>query len=148
MLKCKTHYIQTVEQKMLIKNAYNQPLKLLYAKEINLSEQVLYSDKLVEIKGDEILFHKYYFPTLSDKKLKYSEVEKIEIVQPTIKNGKFRYWGTGDFLHWFPVDNLRSKRNVIYILHKKNKRIRVGFTVENSELVIEILKQKVSLHLN
>lgn len=113
-----------------------------------MGEYILYSDKLVEINEDEILFRKYYFPSFSDKVVKYSEVEKIEIVNPTIKSGKFRYWGTGDFLHWFPMDNQRKKREVIYILYKKNKRIRIGFTVENSEKVTELLKQKVSLHLN
>jgi hypothetical protein len=113
-----------------------------------MEENILYSDKLVEIREDEILLHNYYFPTLSDKTVKYSEIKKIEIVKPTLKSGKFRYWGTGDFLHWFPMDIKRSKRKIIYILYKKNKRIRVGFTVEDSERVTEILKHKVEIHLS
>ena len=69
------------------------------------------------------------------KTVKYSDIEKIEIVKPTLKSGKFKYWGTGDFLHLFPMDNQRNKREVIYVLHKKNKRIRISFTVEDSEKV-------------
>ena len=110
-----------------------------------MNEQILYSDKLIEIREDTILFRDYYFPTCSSKTLKYSDIEKIEIVNPTIISGKYRIWGSGDFLHWFPRDTSRSKRDVIYILHKKNKRTRIGFTVENSAMVTELLKQKVTV---
>jgi hypothetical protein len=106
-----------------------------------MNNSFLYSDKLIEINDDSILFRQYYFPTFS-KSVKFSEIEKIIIEEPTLRNGKFRYWGTGDFLHWYPSDFKRSKRDVIYILFRKNKKIRIGFTVENSEMVTEILKGK------
>ena len=113
-----------------------------------MEENILYSDKLVVIKDDEISFHNYYFPTFFDKTVKYSEVEKIEILKPTLLNGKYRYWGTGDFLHWYPMDMRRSRREVIFILYRKGKRIKIGFTVEDAEKVTEILKNKAGIRLN
>ncbi len=106
-----------------------------------MNNDILYSDKLVEIDSESILFRKYYFPTFS-KSVKFNEIEKIIIEEPTLRNGKFRYWGTGDFLNWFPSDFKRSKRDAIYTLFRKNKKIRIGFTVENSEKVTELLKEK------
>ena len=49
-------------------------------------------------------------------------------------------------MHWFPLDTQRSKRDIIFILHRKNKKIKIGFTVEDSEKVIGLLKDKVTLN--
>lgn len=110
-----------------------------------MEEKILYSDKLVVIKETGILLRNFYFPTFSDKNIMFSEIEKIEIVKPTLISGKFRYWGTGDFLHWFPLDIKRNKRDAIFILYRKSKGMNIGFTVENSDEVIEIFKQKVDI---
>ncbi len=111
-----------------------------------MNDNVLYSDKLIEISGDSILFRHYYFPFLSKKTVKFFDIEKIVVEEPTLRNGKYRYWGTGNFLHWFPSDFGRSKRDVIYTLFRKNKKIRIGFTVENSEMVTKVFKDKQLLN--
>jgi hypothetical protein len=111
-----------------------------------LEENILYSDKLIEIRDNTILFRNYYFPTFSTKTVKFQEIEKIVLEKPTFKKGKYRFWGTGDFTHWFPLDDQRSKRDVIFILFQKNKKIKIGFTVEDSKKVRELLKGKVTLY--
>ncbi len=111
-----------------------------------MNDNVLYSDKLIEISDDSILFCHYYFPFFSKKIVKFFDIEKIVVEEPTLRNGKYRYWGTGDFLHWFPSDFGRSKRDVIYTLFRKNKKIRIGFTVENSEMVTKVFKDKQLLN--
>ena len=111
-----------------------------------MEENVLYSDKFIEIKDKTILFRNYYFPTFSAKTVNFQEIEKIVLEKPTLKNGKYRFWGTGDFTHWFPLDNQRNKRDVIFILFRKNQKMRIGFTVENSKKVRELLKGKVTLY--
>ena len=114
--------------------------------EFTTEEKILYSDKLIEIRENATIFRNYYFPTLSNKTVMFHEIEKIILNKPSLKNGKFRYWGTGDFIHWFPLDNQRNKREVIYILFRQKKRIRIGFTVENSQKVTGFLKEKVIIH--
>ena len=111
-----------------------------------MEDKILYSDKLIEIRDNTILFRNYYFPTLSNKIVEFCDIEKIVLKKPSLKNGKFRYWGSGDFVHWFPLDNQRNIRDVIYILFKKKKKVRIGFTVEDSQNVTELLKEKVIFH--
>ena len=110
-----------------------------------MKKNILYSDRLIEISDNMILFRNYYFPTFSAKTVKFQEIEKIILKKPTLKKGKYRFWGTGDFIHWFPLDNQRSKRDVIFILFRKSKKIRIGFTVEDSKKVRELLEGKVTL---
>ena len=122
-------------------------LTAFITKEFFLEENILYSDKLIEIRDNTILLRHYYFPTFSDKTVKFQEIEKIVLKKPTFKKGKYRFWGTGDFFHWFPMDNQRSKRDVIFILFRKRKKIRIGFTVENSKKVMNLLKEKITLYV-
>jgi len=110
-----------------------------------MNGNILYADKLVEIRNGYILFHNYYFPIPTSKSVTFDEIEKIFMLKPTLINGKYRYWGSGDFIHWFPLDLRRSKRDVIFMLHRKNKKVKIGFTVEDSEKVEGLLKDKVQL---
>jgi hypothetical protein len=111
-----------------------------------MNENILYTDKLIEIRNDTISFHNYYFSIATAKSVKFDEIETIFIKQPTLINGKYRYWGSGDFIHWFPLDFHRSTRDTIFILHRKNKKINIGFTVEDSEKVMGLLKDKVTFN--
>ena len=102
----------------------------------------LYSDKLIEIRENLIIIRNYYFP-FGAKKIYWNDIENIIAYKPSLLTGKYRYWGTGDFHTWFPPDN-RLKRDKIFIIKLKNKWWRIGFTVENSQLVINLLKKKCS----
>ncbi|MBU4319322.1 MAG: hypothetical protein KKF30_18845, partial [Proteobacteria bacterium] len=64
----------------------------------------LYSDKLVDIFGDSIVFRNYYYP-FGNKRVKFEDVDSIAVEKPTLLSGKYRYYGTGDFRTWFPPDN-------------------------------------------
>ncbi len=103
----------------------------------------LYSDKLIEISEDSIIIRNYYFP-FGSRQIYWNEVENIVVYKPGLLTGKYRYWGTGDFHTWFPPDN-RLKRDKIFIMKLKNKWWQIGFTVENSQTVIDLLKKKCSL---
>ncbi len=102
-------------------------------------EKILYRDSLIEIRNESILIKHYYFPFIS-KNILLSNIEKIEIRESTLMNGKWRIWGTGRFTNWFPVDILRPMRNKIFFITSKNKHVKTGFTVRDSERVEEILK--------
>lgn len=110
-----------------------------YAPKVN--SNIIYSDTLVEITNGYIVFQNYYFP-FGSKQVLLSEVDHIEVKEPTLLNGKWRIHGTGDFRTWFPRDWKRPRRDKIFILYLANKRRRIGFTVEDSEKVENILKDK------
>lgn len=102
----------------------------------------IYKDNLVEISNNSITFFSYYYPGGKSLSVSFYDIEKIEVKEPTLLNGKYRFWGTGNFLTWYPKDFKRSKRDYIFFLFRKNKRIKIGFTVEDSQKVINIFKLK------
>ncbi len=101
---------------------------------------MFYSDKLVEIDEKSILFRHYYFP-IGSKRVQFSAIKHIEVVLPTLMNGKFRIHGSGDFRTWYPFDWKRPSREQIFILTPKKGWWRIGFTVERSGLA-ELLFEK------
>lgn len=110
-----------------------------------MNNNILYKDSLIEILKDSITLRNYYFPTLFPKKISFEKIEYIECKKPTLVTGKWRFWGTGDFKTWFPADFSRNKRESIFLIHQKQKRIVNGFTVENAEMVKNILREKYLL---
>lgn len=101
----------------------------------------LYSDSLIQITDETILFRTCYFP-FGAKNLELSKIAHVEVLKPTFMNGKWRIHGSGDFRTWFPRDVNRPGRDFIFLLHLKNKWRRIGFTAENSEAVTQIFEEK------
>ncbi len=102
---------------------------------------VLYSDKLVEITDEGIRFHVYYFP-LGSKSVAWKDIERV-ITQPAfVGTGSWRLWGTSSPRYWFPLDWSRPKRDRVFLLVQKSKRMRIGFTVVDSGRVSELLRAR------
>lgn len=107
-----------------------------------MENNLIYSDELVDVYENGIQFKRYYFPTSKAKFVKFSDILRIEKKQPTLMNGKLRYWGSGDFITWFPLDWKRPERNAIFFLLLSTQKLRIGFTVENTEAFIEAIEPK------
>ena len=101
-----------------------------------------YQDALIEITDQEIIFRRYYFPTGTDKRVPLADIEGIEIRQPSTFVGKYRIWGTGDLRTWYPYDRHRSSRDKIFRATVRGSRVRIGFTVERPDEVIQIFKAR------
>ena len=106
-----------------------------------MTSDIIYSDSLVEITNQNILFRRYSFFE-RDRKVFFSDIEKIVVKKATIWNGKFRFHGTGDFKTWFPKDFQRYKRDKIFVAYIRNKWWRIGFTAEDSDTIMRILREK------
>jgi hypothetical protein len=96
----------------------------------------LYEDSLVVLTSASLLLKRYYFPTLKPKLMSLAEVQRIEILCPNLRTGRFRLWGSGDLRTFYPLDIGRPKRDRLFRLKQRDKRVRIGLTVENSELFI------------
>ncbi len=107
--------------------------------------EVLYSDHLVEIRFNEIIFKKYCFPA-GAKRVSFSEIKNIVARDPSFFTGKWRIFGSGDLKTWFPPDLKRPERDKIFILTRRQGWWRIGFTVEDSERVIKIFKDQGLLY--
>ncbi len=107
-----------------------------------MSSNVLYSDSLVRLSDRDITFHLYYFPW-GAKTVSLDRIKAVTVLDCTLTTGKWRLWGTGNFLIWFPCDWRRFRRDKVFFLRQKNKRVLIGFTVENSLAFKDILASKV-----
>ncbi len=106
-----------------------------------MNTDVLYSDHLVEISAETILFRRYYFPS-GAKRLRLSDIERVVIQRPTFTTGKYRLQGSGGWRTWFPMDLQRPKRGKIFVLILRNKWRRIGFTVEDEATVERLLRER------
>jgi hypothetical protein len=106
-----------------------------------MNARILYSDQLVEITDESILLRGYYFP-FGSRRIRFSEILGISVNEPTIWNGKYRIYGSGDLRTWFPPDVKRPVRDKIFVISLKNRWRRIGFTVEDSAAVEAIMQKR------
>jgi hypothetical protein len=107
-----------------------------------MTTESLYSDKLISITDKDIIFFNYYFPTGKKKHVNMDDIKCINVLEPTLRNGKWRIHGTGNFKVWFPKDKNRPHRDRIFIATLKNQWVNIGFTVEDADTVEDLLRSK------
>ena len=106
-----------------------------------------YKDSLIEITDQEIVFHRYYLPFGSAKHVPLSQIESIQVRPPSFLGGSWRLWGAEDWLRtWYPQDFARPKRDRLFLVILRGRFRRIGFTVEDSKKVIEVLEERGLLH--
>ena len=100
----------------------------------------IYKDKLIEVTDEGVIFHRYYFP-FGDRRVAFDQIEAVK-VEPASGGDSWRLWGTSDFRTWFPLDTKRPARDRIFVASLRGTSRRIGFTVENSGKVEDVLKQR------
>jgi hypothetical protein len=106
-----------------------------------MNADVLYSDHLVEISAETILFRRYYFP-FGAKRLRFSDIERVVVQEPSFATGKYRLQGSAGLHTWFPMDLYRPRRSKIFCMILRGKKHRIGFTVEDEAAVEHILRER------
>ena len=102
---------------------------------------MIYYDDLILLEKDRITFKHYYYPFGQSKTVGLEDIEFIKVKEATIRNGKWRIHGTGNFKTWFPKDRHRPRRDKIFFAKLKGRRIDIGFTVEDSAQVEKIFRE-------
>jgi hypothetical protein len=113
---------------------------------MNTNMNTTYKDGLIEITDQEVVFHRYYFPFGGDKHVPLSRIENVQARPPSFFGGSWRIWGSGDFRTWFPLDGARPNRDRIFVASLRDSSRRIGFTVEDSQKVMSVLKERGLLH--
>jgi hypothetical protein len=101
-----------------------------------------YEDRLVQVFSDAILLKRYYLLSVGSKRIPFDRIRTITVEKPALFTGKWRLQGSGDLRTWFPLDAERPKRDKVFLIKLLDKRTRIGFTVEHSDEVLRILKEK------
>lgn len=99
----------------------------------------LYSNRLLEITDDEVVFHGDYFPVAGNRYLPWSRIGSVSVRRSSALGGRWRIWGSGDFRTGFPWDPLRPRRDRIFVASVRGGYWKSGFTTEDSARVAEIL---------
>jgi hypothetical protein len=108
---------------------------------VEMNADILYSDNLVEISAETILFKRYYFP-IGAKRMRLSDIDRVVIQKPTFATGKYRLQGSSGLHTWFPLDLQRPRRNKIFVIMLRHGKRRIGFTVEDEAMVEQILRDR------
>ena len=103
---------------------------------------MIYQDTLISITEDSVVFEHYYFPSGKGKSVRWGDIEGIDVMPTTIRNGRWRIHGTGDFKTWFPKDRGRPEREKVFFAKLKSQRMDIGFTVEDADEVERIFREK------
>ena len=106
----------------------------------NSVKEVLYSDNLVIITRDAITLHNYYFFGWG-RTVPVEKIEEVVVKNASLTNGQWRIWGSTNLNTWFPLDIKRPQRDKIFYIRSKNKLTQTGFTVVNSALAENALRQ-------
>jgi hypothetical protein len=106
----------------------------------------LYADRLVLIDADGITFRRYSLLFCRDRRVPFAEIASITVRAPSLATGRWRLWGSSDLRTWFPIDWHRPSRDAIFLIELAGSRSRIGFTVEDSARVVEILRERGLLH--
>jgi len=103
---------------------------------------IIYRDNLISITEDKIIFEHYFFPSGKKKIVQFDDIEWIKVEKSTIRNGKWRIHGTGNFKTWYPRDNKRFKRDKIFFAKLRDRWVDIGFTVEDADQVENIFRER------
>jgi hypothetical protein len=106
-----------------------------------MNANVFYSDSLVEISAETILFRRYYFP-FGAKRVKLSEIAGVVVREPRFSTGKYRLQGSAGLHTWSPLDLQRPRRSKIFFIRLRSQKLRISFTVEDAAAVERILREK------
>ncbi len=105
------------------------------------NNKMIYDDGRVSCDENQLVIHWYY--PWGSKRIPYSTIEKVSRKPLTVYRGKWRIWGSGDFIHWWNLDTKRPSKKEALIL-SVGGRILPSITPDDIDRVETILTQHIS----
>jgi hypothetical protein len=96
-----------------------------------------YDDGRVICSEQELTLRSYYFPA-GNKRIRYENIKEARSVSLSVM-GKWRIWGSSDFLHWFNFDPKRPGKNAGLVLYLDGANVRPVVTPDDTERVTAVL---------
>ncbi|MFE5584633.1 hypothetical protein [Kitasatospora sp. NPDC056531] len=98
----------------------------------------MYDDGLVACTERELVIRRYYFPLASAKRIPYGRIRGLRRVPLTGLSGRWRIWGSGDFVHYFNLDPGRTHKSVGFVLDL-GRRVKPVITPDDPERLVAAL---------
>jgi hypothetical protein len=95
---------------------------------------VSYDDGRVACTDDALVIRLYYFP-FGDKRIPYAKIGQVRRAALTGMSGRYRIWGSGDFIHWANFDPDRPKKSVAFIIGISGRHMRPVITPDDPDAV-------------
>jgi hypothetical protein len=99
---------------------------------------MLYDDDRIACDDDGLII-RWYYPW-GEKQIPYRSITAVNRLQLGPLRGKWRIWGSGDFVHWWNLDGRRPKKDVGLEINVGG-RIRPMITPDDPDAVEAILSQ-------
>ena len=94
-----------------------------------------YDDGRVACTDDALVIRLYYFP-FGDKRIPYAHIRQVRRAALTGMSGRYRLWGSGDFIHWANWDPDRRKKRVALILSITGRGMQSVITPDDPDAVV------------
>ena len=106
------------------------------------NEGLLYDDGRIACDAESVIVRWYYL--WGKKTIPYSKIRAIKKRPLTGLRGKWRLWGSGDFVHWYNLDRSRPKKETAIEIDT-GKRVRLTITPDDPEAVARIVTEHVAV---
>ena len=101
-----------------------------------------YQDAGIRCDDDGVTIRRYY--PWGAKQIGYDSIRSVAQLPLTGANKvrRWRFWGSGDFLHWWNFDPHRRRKGVALVLDV-GRRVRPTITPDDPEAVARILAERI-----
>ncbi len=102
---------------------------------------MLYNDGRIACDDEGVIVGWYYL--WGQKKIPYTSIRSISRRPLSPLRGKWRLWGSGDFVHWYHLDGKRPKKQTALEIDTGG-RVRPTITPDDPEAVERIVTEHLT----
>ena len=102
---------------------------------------MLYDDGRIALDDAGLIIRLYY--PWGTKRVPYTSIRAVKNRPLSGATGKWRIWGSGDFVHWWNLDRHRPDKDVALEIQTA-RRIRPMITPDDPQTVERILNEHLS----
>jgi hypothetical protein len=99
---------------------------------------ILYDDGRISL-DDEALTIRWYY-VWGARRIPYAAIRSIRVIPMSAWRGKWRIWGSGDFVHWYNLDTSRPRKDTAIEIHRAG-RVIPTITPDDSDAVARIISE-------
>ena len=102
---------------------------------------MVYDDGGIACDDEHLIIRRYYL--WGAKRIPYSRVRSVQRRPLSAVRGKWRIWGSGDFVHWWNLDTRRPRKEIALEIDAGG-RVRPTITPDDPDTVDRILTEHLA----